>query len=74
MLRCYGESGESTSIFYADDRLLENKDPITLQRDLDHVIELFGFFGLEDNQGKTKFMVLWGPAAPVALSEAAYRK
>ena len=74
VLRCYSESGESTSSFYADDGLLENKDHITLQRDLDCVIELFGFFGLEANQGKTKFMVLWGPVAPVALSEAVYRQ
>ena len=62
----------SRALFYADDGLIENEDPDTLQQDLDLIIGLFEKVGLRTNESKTKFMVFRGPSAPKAISKQAY--
>ena len=58
--------------FYADDGLLENSDPICLQKDLNMIIDLFSKLGLKANEKKTKFMIVRGTAAPKSLSKETY--
>jgi hypothetical protein len=62
------------ALFYADDGLIENTDPKTLQADLDVIISLFEKLGLRTNETKTKYMIVRGPAAPAALREAVYNR
>ena len=60
--------------FYADDGLLENKDPMALQKDLDTIINLFEYAGLNTNSSKTKAIIVNGRKPPTELSAEAYRK
>ena len=65
---------ESESKFYADDGLIENENPKSLQKDIDILCNLFERVGLKTNTKKTKFMIIRGPSAPTALSEEAYNR
>ena len=58
--------------FYADDGLLEGRNPIEIQSDLDKIISLFERVGLRANGKKTKFMIVRGAHAPTALSTSTY--
>ena len=64
--------GESYACFYADDGLLQNKDPQELQRDLNSILNMFCKMGLKPNATKTKFMICRGDAAPIAMKREAY--
>ena len=67
--------GKRSSIcFYADDGLLENKNPKQLQRDLDQFIHLFKKVVLKANKIKTKFVVVRVAAAPKAQSTRIYNQ
>ena len=74
--RLYGELGEASAegSFYSDDGLLESVDPQVLQQYLDQIVKLFVFVGLVANQGKTKFMILWGPLFPAAQPSTVYKR
>ena len=77
VLRSWKHSGEfcqSDSCFYADDGLIQHQDPTALQKDLDHLLELFSKIGLKPNASKTKFMIFCGAPAPRAKSRANYNK
>ena len=65
---------KSDSCFYADDGLLQNQDPILLQKDLDCLFELFSRMGLKPNASKTKFMIFRGAPAPCAKTRRNYNK
>ena len=62
------EGPKTTSTFYADDRLIENTNPVTLQKDINTITNLFLAIGLKANEKKTKFIVIYGAPAPKALS------
>ena len=64
--------GKSDSTFYADDGLIENTNPIALQKDLDEMISLFEKVGLRTNEDKTQFMVVRAAQAPTAMRKAVY--
>jgi len=68
------EFGKSRAYFYADNGLMENTNPDTLQKDLDAMIGLFKEMGLNTNETKTKYMILRGAAAPKALSLKIFNK
>ena len=66
--------GKSRANFYADNGLIENTNPDTLQKDLDAMIGLFKEMGLNTNETKTKYIILRGAAAPKALSLKIFNK
>ena len=68
------EYGGTRLCFYADDGLLEDANPETLQTDLDLVTRLFGKCGLETNEVKTKLMVVGGTHLPTARSQDTYNQ
>ena len=66
--------GRSDACFYADDGLIQHRDPKILQNDLDYMISLFGKVGLRPNATKTKFMVFRGAPTPRAKKREDYNK
>ena len=65
---------KTQSCFYADDGLLENTEDEVLQEDLDEIIKLFGRVGLKANEQKTKYMIVRGAVAPMAVDPDQYEK
>ena len=66
--------GGTRLCFYADDGLLEDRNPEVVQKDLDLVTHLFKRCGLETNEVKTKLMVVRGTQAPTARTQNTYNQ